>query len=60
MYRVADAADEGSLADVQTGLDEAEREAEEARRQSKDAKDRFQDLKKKRCVIFSPHSANRS
>ena len=37
-----------SLADVEGGLEDAEREAEETRRQSKDAKDRFQDLRKKR------------
>lgn len=36
------------LADVQAGLDDAEKEAEAARRETKRAKDEFQDLKKKR------------
>lgn len=38
------------LADVQTGLEEAEREGEDTRRESKRAKDEFQAIKKKRSM----------
>ncbi|EIW69438.1 hypothetical protein TREMEDRAFT_62305 [Tremella mesenterica DSM 1558] len=41
------------LADVQTGLDEAEREAEETRQESKRAREEYQQLRKKRCDLFN-------
>jgi chromosome segregation ATPase len=39
------------LADVQTNLEDAEREADQTRRDSKRAKDKYQDLRKRRSVV---------
>lgn len=38
------------LADVEAGLQDAEREAEDTRRESKTAKDKYLELRKKRLV----------